>query len=384
MSKKIIFLAIFFFLSSAFISYYLFKTKTEAIVTSIISLPDVGKNGALSFDQNLPKTQACPINGSLYSAQQEAWWKQHRPLGVMIENSVPARPQSGISYADTVYEAVAEGGITRFLSIFYCQNAPEVGPVRSARTYFVDFISEYGNYPLYAHVGGANASGPANALGQISSYGWDGYNDLNQFYIGFPTYWRDYSRQGHTVATEHTMYSTTSKLWAIAKTHNLTNLDKSGASWESAFTPYVFKSDASLSSRGSISNILVNFWNDPEYQVNWLYDKTNNSYLRKNGGIVSIDKDTNKPIYARNIVILYMKESHAQDGYQGNEHLLYGDKGTGKASVFLDGKKINATWSKANRVSRTLLYDLNGNEISFNRGLIWFEIVPTYSAVIAQ
>jgi len=60
--------------------------------------------------------------------------------------------------------AVAEGGITRFLALFYCQDAGQVGPVRSARTYFVDFASEYADNPLYAHVGGANQPGPADAL----------------------------------------------------------------------------------------------------------------------------------------------------------------------------------------------------------------------------
>ena len=63
----------------------------------------------------------------------------------MIENSVDARPQSGLSSADVIYEAVAEGGITRFLTVYYCQDPVEVGPVRSARTYYVDFASEYGD-----------------------------------------------------------------------------------------------------------------------------------------------------------------------------------------------------------------------------------------------
>ena len=157
----------------------------------------MGTNGKLVFDDSLPKTEPCPINGEKYSTQQREWWENHRPLGVMIENHENARPQSGINAADITYEIVAEGGITRTLNIYYCQAPAQVGPVRSARTYFLDYMSEYGDSPLYAHVGGANTPGPADALGQISEYGWGGYNDLNQFSIGFPTFWRDYNRLGH-------------------------------------------------------------------------------------------------------------------------------------------------------------------------------------------
>ena len=142
----------------------------------------------------LPRTEPCPLNGVLYPKPMRDIWEKRRPLGIMIENSKAARPQSGIGQADVVYEAVAEGGITRFMAVYYCQDSETVGPVRSARTYFLDWISEYGSSPLYAHVGGANTSGPADALGQIEQYGWGGFNDLNQFSIGFPAFWRDYER----------------------------------------------------------------------------------------------------------------------------------------------------------------------------------------------
>ena len=107
---------------------------------------------ALEFDPAKPKTEECSLNGAKYSKEQKSWWENHRPLGVMIENHSESRPQSGINAADITYEAVAEGGITRLLNIYYCQDAGIVGPVRSARVYFLDFISEYGSFPLYAHV----------------------------------------------------------------------------------------------------------------------------------------------------------------------------------------------------------------------------------------
>jgi hypothetical protein len=369
------------------VSYFFFsKTISSQGLTSPLPQPTVGANGQLAFDNSLPKTESCPLNGVLYSKQQKDWWEKHRPLGVMIENHENARPQSGISGADVVYEAVAEGGITRFLTLFYCQDSGEVGPVRSARTYFLDFISEYGDHPLYTHVGGANQSGPADALSQIDTYGWTGYNDMNQFSIGFPTFWRDYDRLGHTAATEHTMYSTTQKLWDYAATtRGLTNVSKEGMPWDKGFVPYVFKDDALVSERPASQTVHLEFWTgDSNYYVDWTYDSKTNLYKRNNGGVPQIDRDINKQLTAKNIVVLLMAQSSANDGYENNVHLLFKDKGTGKAVVFMDGKKITATWRKDKRTSRTILTDSTGNEIKLDRGLIWFEILPTDGVITVK
>lgn len=378
-NKLVIILCTFalYFLSAGF-SYFIFsKGLAGSLTNSPVSPPTLDTNGQLTFDEKLPKTQECPLNGVKYSKQQENWWQKHRPLGVMIENHQESRPQSGISGADVVYEAVAEGGITRFLTVFYCQDAGIVGPVRSARTYFLDFISEYGKYPLYAHVGGANQPGPADAISQISDYGWSGYNDLNQFSISAPTFLRDEDRLGRPVATEHTMYSNVNKLWDFAaKTRELTNVDEDNKSWDDDFVSYKFAEDVSVSERPTSQSIHLEFWNNANYYVDWTYDPKSNSYKRVNGGKAHTDLNNKKQLTAKNVVILLMRESNANDGYENNIHLLYQTKGTGRAVVFKDGEKIDATWKKANRTARTILTDLKGSEIKFNRGLIWFEILP--------
>lgn len=384
----VIFLIIAAYLISTGVSYALFSQGILPQKKTILQTPPKitkASDGQVAFDESLPKTEPCPLNGVLYSKEQRQWWEKHRPLGVMIENHQEARPQSGLSSADVVYEAVAEGGITRFLALFYCQDAGQVGPVRSARTYFLDFASEYGDYPLYAHVGGANASGPADALSQINDYGWSGYNDLNQFSIGFPTFWRDYDRLGRTVATEHTMYSTTSKLWDFAKSRALTNVDKDGNLWSDPFVPYTFKDDTSVSERPATQTIHLEFWKDyAQYFVDWIYDKTSNLYKRNNQKVAHVDKDNNKAITAKNVVVLFMQESNAYDGYENNIHLLYRTKGTGQALVFVDGKEIKATWRKDKRTARTLIFDSNGLPIKFNKGTIWFEILPTTGVAKVQ
>ena len=163
-----------------------------------------------------PETEPCPLNGKKYNSNAKAQWEERRPMGIMVENLPDSRPQSGLSQADVIYEALIEGGATRFLAIYYCQQPEIAGPVRSARTYFLDWISEYGSYPLYVHVGGANTPGPANALGQIVTFGWSKFNDLNHHQVGFPTFWSDYDRLGKNVATEHVIYTSTIKAWQFA------------------------------------------------------------------------------------------------------------------------------------------------------------------------
>ncbi len=384
-----IFIAAIVYLVSTGLSYFLFSKQSSADQSTSPSSDYQGsqiKNDyeGLSFDEKDPKTEPCPLNGALYSKKQREWWEKHRPLGVMIENHLDARPQSGILFADVVYEAVAEGGITRTLNVYYCQDAGIVGPVRSARTYFLDFISEYGGNPLYAHVGGANSPGPANALGQIVDYGWNQYNDLNQFSIGFPTFKRDESRLGREVATEHTMYSTTSRLWQVGEKRGLKDKDKDGKSWDSNFVKYSFKDDAPVSGRPDSQTVHIDFWKNSSYAVDWAYNKKDNLYERKNGGVVHMDRNTNKQLTVRNIVVLFMRESRANDGYEDNLHMLYGTKGTGHASIFIDGKQITGTWKKSGREARTQLYDSSGEEIKFNKGKIWFEIQPINGVVTVQ
>jgi len=361
------------------VSFAIFSGVIKSLSDVQSPVPDAVTDGNKTlFDESLPKTEPCPISGQLFSKQQRQWWEEHRPLGIMIENHEESRPQSGLSKADVIYEAVAEGGITRFLAVFYCQDAEIVGAVRSARTYFLDFISEYGDYPLYAHVGGANTSGKADALGQIREYGWQNYNDLNQFSIGFPVFYRDYDRLGRTVATEHTMYSSTTRLWDYAKEERgLSNVDEDGNSWDEDFTHYKYKKDAAEGARPASQSVSYNPWDGyGDYLVEWDYSRATNSYLRSHGGEPHQDLNTDTQLSAKNVIVLFMRESRANDGYEGNLHLLYGTTGQGDAIVFQDGKEIEANWSKKNRTSRLILTDSRGQEIEYNPGLTWFSVLP--------
>jgi hypothetical protein len=397
-----VFLAGLYFLSSG-ISYAVFNF-TNNLVPAEMQSPLVGEEGPKqggghlpAVDISGPKDQVCPINGAKLTKAEKELWEKRRPLLVMIENHKDSRPQSGLSRADVVYEVVAEGAITRFMGVFYCANAAyalkgdyDLGPVRSARTYFLDWASEYGDYPLYVHVGGAHCSpayegGPcktdprAQALEQIARYGWlnkDTRSDLNQFALGFKVCRREPDRVGKDVATEHTMYCSSEALWATAEGRKLTNVNYKNQPWDKTFREWKFKEDEV--SGGSVSPEF-DFWRDyKDYQVRWDYDRETNTYKRSNGGEPQIDFNTKEQLAAKNVVVQFTQERGPVDEIK---HLLYDTVGSGKALIFQDGKVIEGKWSKKTRTDRTLFYDAKGKEIQFNRGLIWIEILPLTSKV---
>lgn len=383
MNKKIVLFLLFIYLSATYLSYSFFaKEFYQTFHSPLAKTAFQTKNdNDEEINNQEPKTEECPLNGQLYSQSKKKLWEKRRPLGVMIENHTEARPQSGLTSADIIYEAVAEGGITRFLAIFYCQDAKYIGPIRSARIYFIDLIGEYGNNPLYAHVGGANTPGPADALGEIRKMGWSNYNDLDQFGIAFPYYWQDYERLPGR-ATEHTMYSSTSKLWDFAKNkRKLSDIDNENKKWDDGFLLWKFKEDQPTAK--PITKISLYFWeNQPDYAVDWIYDENNNSFKRFHNNQPHIDKNNSKQIEVKNLIIAFMKESIADDGYEKGQHLLYQTTGQGETIVFQDGQAIKGKWTKKNRFSRMFFYDENNKEIKLNRGQIFIEIIPEGNKIL--
>lgn len=366
------------YLITAYFSFDFFAGRPGGTTSSIIGGKDnldVQKADA-DIDFEGPLTEGCPINGEKLTKEHKARWEKRRPLGIMIENHVEARNQSGLSRSDVVYELVAEGGITRFLAIYHCKDARLVGPVRSARVYFIAMLQGYGEFPLYAHVGGANTPGPADALGLINKLGWGTYNDLNQFAIPFPTFYRDYERLPG-VATEHTMYTTTSKLWQFAADkRELTNEDDDGKEWDKDFEPWKFQDGKA--NKGTTTTIAYDFWKGKSsHSVVWKYDPTTNGYLRSHGDQKAhSDKNTNKQLSSKNVIVMFVKESPANDGYEGGSHLLYGVTGKGEALVFHNGEAIDATWRKPDEEDQVRFYDDSGDEIELVRGHVWVSAIP--------
>jgi hypothetical protein len=392
MPKQLLIIALVVYVLSAVSSYAAFSYMgggPSTVVVDVVEDEETLLGSLLDIQPGAPKDQVCPISGKRYTQAERDSWESRRPLAVMIENAPDARPQSGLNNADIIFEAVAEGGVTRFMGIFYCDVQAfdtTLAPIRSARTYFLDYASGF-NFPLYTHVGGANLPGPTNALGQIADYGWVGENNLNQFSIGFPTFVRDYNRvPGKTIATEHTMVTSTEKLWEVAESRGWTNMPPTrlqnsktipqGNWWEN-YESWTF-ADAPAEP-GTVTSISHDFWSGySQYSVSWHYDTKSGQYLRSMAGEQHIDMNTNQQISAANVVVLKTAERGPLNELK---HMMYDTIGTGEAFIFNHGNVIEGTWSKQSRTAELEFLDEKGQPVEMARGLTWISVVGKTNAV---
>lgn len=342
-----------------------------------VSTPVANNNSKRpTIDPSIPRTEVCPLNGLKFTKQERDVWEKRRPLAVMIENSLDARPTSGLSSADIVYEAIAEGGITRFMGIFYCGVAAgntTFAPVRSARIYYTRIVPEYD--ALYNHVGGAGLCNDTTVDERAKALCFIQRNkikDLDQFGLNFKTCHREPNRTGKDVAYEHTMSCFSEELYNTAASRDWTNVDENGVAWNKNFVPWKFKEDTKTP--GTTSNIKFEFWsNQPNYDVEWQYDPSSNSYKRVNGGQPAMDHETEEQLTAKNVIVQFVKETGPVDEHK---HLLYDITGTGKMLLFQDGNVVSGSWSKSTPASRTKFMDATGKEVQLNAGVTWIEWVP--------
>ncbi|PJE65657.1 DUF3048 domain-containing protein, partial [Candidatus Saccharibacteria bacterium CG10_big_fil_rev_8_21_14_0_10_47_8] len=288
-----------------------------------------------------PTTLASPLTGLQVTPEAAA-----RPVtGIMIENSQDARPQSGIDQAGVVYEAIAEGGITRFLTLYQDAQPQYVGPVRSLRPYYLDWLAPYD--ASIAHVGGS-----PEALAQVRS----GMKDLDQFFNA-GSYRRVSSR-----AAPHNVYTSFEKMDALNKAKGYVS---------SKFTPFTRKADAKIAvPTAKTINLAIS---GPTYNVHYDYDAATNSYLRSEGGAVhratSSEADkTGQQLHPNVVVALIIPYSLVD----GTGHSGYASTGSGQMFVFQDGGVTPGTWTKAGRTSQFSFADNGGAPIKLDAGQTWF------------
>ncbi len=276
-------------------------------------------------------------------------YEQLPVVGVMIENLASIRPQAGLDEAKIVYEALAEGGITRFLALFTMTGPIEsIGPVRSARPYYVDWVKEYD--ALYAHAGGS-----PQAMSDIQA---KGIFNLDQFYNA-----QYYVRENLPRAREHNLF-TSSELLTYALR------DKEAES--SSFSVWEFKNDASIGERPvDVAPITINF-SSASYQVVYEYDSATNTYGRFQGETPHTVMGSGAQISPKNVLVQYV-----ESGLADAQRLTMETVGSGDALLFRDGQVIEGTWSKSSTNDRTEFLDAAGDPMVFNAGQTWIEVVPT-------
>jgi hypothetical protein len=302
-----------------------------------------------------------PINGVKYQEIEKPNFLQNVPLGIMVNNAVPARPQSGLNKADVIYEIVAEGGITRFLAVYLSELPEKVGPIRSAREYYITYIKELGD-AMYMHIGYSPQAKEKIEQWNVKSL----QNSPNSFY-------RD-NGGNPDIATEHTAYGNALNLFNNGVNNNWNNL-KEIRSWS-------FKNDYVKIDTLPIANYIeINFWYKGDYSGIFKYNKEENNYIRFSGfdendmPIRLIDQLDKTEVKVKNLIVQFSEEFPIPN--DDKNRLDYNLIGSGDALIFRDGRVEKAKWSKENLESRTIYYDLADNEIQFNRGKFWISIVPT-------
>lgn len=282
---------------------------------------------------------------------------QRTVTAVMIENSLPARPQSGLGQAGVVFEAIAEAGITRFLALYQDTAPDNVGPIRSARPYYLQW--ELAFDAGYAHVGGS-----PDALNDINA--WN-VRDLNQFYNG-GFYHRVSSR-----SAPHNVYT------SIAQ---LNQLEVNKGYVTSHYTGFVRKKKAFRKKNQPITAKSIDLAiSGPSYNAHYDYDIKNNRYLRSEGGSPHADANTGQQITPVVVIAMVVPESQGALDSSGAYYSNYNVIGSGAVYIFQDGSVIAGQWNKAGNTSQITFTDAAGKAIPLDPGQTWITAVSSVNQI---
>lgn len=291
------------------------------------------------------------LDGMIVSSADSNLW----PVCLMVENAAfdNVRPQSGLSQASVVYEVLVEGGITRLLAVYAGETSEKIGPIRSARDTYIEFVSELDC--LYGYAGGSFTAVQATQNLELKT--------LNALSSDGKYYWRDKS-----IFAPHNLFTSSELLTLAVRDKQLNDREPGYESWTFRSQP-----ESAATEARQATLITVDF-STPGYQVRWEYKAEDGYYERFNGGELQIDKETGETITARNVIVQMVPPG---EYIEGKGRINFSVTGEGKVYVFRNGEVIEGVWKKQDRVSRTQFFDSTGQTIELNRGNTWVEILPT-------
>lgn len=298
-----------------------------------------------------PMPFTAPLTGLKGESEFEA-----RPIAVMINNFAAARPQSGLTNADVIWEVLAEGGITRLIGIFHSTTelTDTIGPIRSIRPYLIEIGETYGG--ILAHAG-ASTDGYAILQFQGKPY-------LDEISNAGSYFWRSSERKA-----PHNLYSSLEKLREGA--------DKKGYKKDVTIPSYQFSEKGAsnfTSSAAAATEIDIKF-TLKNYKVSYSYDAATALYSRSINDEPHIDLNNEKQLTASNLVVIGTKHKTLD-----SEGRLSVDLSTGGiALLFQQGKVIEAEWVR-NSTDNMIRIVKDGAELQFVPGKTIFHIVPNTSS----
>ena len=283
-----------------------------------------------------------------------------RPIAVMIDNHDDARPQVAINDAYVVYEIIVEGGYTRLMPIFKGQDIDKIGPVRSARHYFLDYALE--NDAIYVHFGQSPQAGS-----DIQELNVD---DIEGIYYSNTEFTRTSGKY-----SPHNVLVSTDAIIDIAKRkdYRTTSDDESVLKYNAE--------EFDLESDMLAEEVYIPFSQSED--VSFKYDSESKRYVKYANDKKQIDWISEEDVTFKNIIITFIENYTLNDpenkGRQGLSNI-----GTKKGYYITNGKAIEITCTKDSRASKTVYKDLEGNEIEVNDGNTYIGICPLNADVTIE
>ena len=310
--------------------------NTPAVIRNVID--------SITGDSSPEPPPPCPLTGH----QAPGGAVPGRPvLAVKVENAPEARPQAGLDGADVVYEEPVEGGLTRFIVLFQCDDVDRVGPVRSVRTTDPDVLLQYG-HPLVAHSGGARKVREAIAEADLI--------DLTE------TNAPDAFERDPTRSAPHNLYAATKGLYAVGDGGNTIPAPVSS-----------FSKRAPTGAR-KVGSVHLSFsWSSDVY---WSWSKRDGAWLRSHGDEAHV-LESGDQVSSTNVVVQVV-EVHAGEivDAAGNPSPEVTLTGSGRAYVFRDGRMIVGRWQRADLTDITTFTTKTGEEVELAPGNTWIELFP--------
>jgi hypothetical protein len=368
-AKKILIFVLILIACGAVLFFIVSRRSETVLLGGAVISEDPSLSLAASMEPTatptpLPKN---PITG------EECANALRRPMAVMLSGDAIARPLSGISEADMVFEMpVITGSITRFMAVFICRDPIEIGSVRSARHDFVYLAKSLD--AMYAHWGGSHF-----ALDLLKQHTVDNIDALPN-----PTgaYWRkDSAPAPHNGFTSMTRLLKAAKFLQYrleGKAPAYPHVGDEAATVSSSVATSVKAQAGKTISSTSVPANSFDIGYAGEFRVRYEYDASKQAYLRLRGGIAERDKNSGSSIYVKNVVVMRAESKQIEGQY--NDVTLEGE---GEAVLYRGGVEFMGKWSreKNNPSAKLTFLDMDNNEMKFDKGNIWVEIVEPYTKV---
>ncbi len=290
-----------------------------------------------------------------------------RPLAVMIDNNIGDAKHAGLLDSYVNYEIIVEGGLTRIMAIFKDRQVGVIGPVRSARHYFLDYALEHD--AIYAHFGWSPSA--EDNIKELNVQNINGMVDTSGF------------ARDKNLPSPHNVFTTTNKLKNVAETKGYLTTSNSWKVFEYSTDEIELNKNekgeaVEKSNLQTASRISIDYSATENRSYN--YDSVNQYYLRSTNGKAHIDRRTDGQLHYKNIIIMKVENKTMDD--EGRQDLI--TVGSGSGFFITNGYSLPINWAKSARNAKTIYTYADGTPLKLNDGNTFIQIVPISSNIVIE